>query len=68
MTIEVGVDVRCFYSMRKSKAYAKFGQPAREGDQGKVIRVNNLKDVCIVEIETADGKVHAHIQNLVIKD
>jgi len=63
--ITVGSNVLCIFTMRRSRAYARFGEPARDGDQGTVLRINQLKDVSIVEVETARGKVCAHIQNLV---
>lgn len=65
MKIVVGNDVRCIFTMRRSKAYARFGEPARDGDHGTVVCINELKDVTIVEFETSRGKVHCHIQNLV---
>lgn len=67
MKIEVGSSVLCYFTMRRSKKYSRFGEPARTGDQGTVLRINELKDVSIVEFETPRGKVHAHIQNLVDK-
>ena len=65
--IEIGSKVLCCFTMRRSKAYARFGEPAKDGDLGIVLRINDLKDVSIVEFETPRGKVHAHIQNLIDK-
>jgi hypothetical protein len=67
MKIDVGSTVLCCFAMRRSKTYSRFGEPARDGDQGIVLRINELKGVSIVEFETPRGKVHAHIQNLVDK-
>lgn len=50
--------------MRRSKAYDKFGVAARDGDEGKVVGVHELKDVTIVKFETKDGIRQCHIQNL----
>jgi len=66
MSINVGTDVHCIITMRRNKDFFhRYGEPARNGDQGTVIRITELKDVCIVEFMSARGKVHAHIQNLV---
>lgn len=62
--MDIGAEVCCFFTMRRSKAYSCFGTPAKDGDHGKIIRINELKDVTIVQFESEHGTLHAHIQNL----
>ncbi len=64
MEMLVGSQVRCIWTMRRSKAYARFGEPAKDGDKGDILRITELKDVTIVEFRSERGKVHCHIQNL----
>jgi hypothetical protein len=63
--MDIGTKVRSIFTMRRSKAYARFGTPAQDGDEGQVVRINELKDVTIVQFETSNGIRHCHIQNLV---
>lgn len=67
MTITLNAQVKCVNTQRKSKAYAKYGTPATAGTTGIVVRINALKDVTVVEFQTARGIAHAHIQNLVVQ-
>lgn len=62
--MKVGDSVKCIWSMRKSKAYAKYGATAVAGDTGPVVAIHELKDVMIVVVQSQRGPVHAHIQNL----
>lgn len=62
--MQIGTEVRCFFTMRRSKAYQKFGTPARDGDEGRVVGIHELKDVTIVQFETNAGIRQCHIQNL----
>lgn len=62
---KVGQKVKCLSTQRAGKAYAKFGIPAKMGDTGKVTKINDLKDIMIVQFKTDDGRdVYCHIQNL----
>lgn len=65
VSVKVGQNVKNIQPMRAGKAYAKFGSPAKIGDEGKVTKVNNMRDVTIIQFKKADGsEVYTHIQNL----
>jgi len=63
--LQPGKRVECLWTMRASKAYAKYGAPARAGDIGTITKVNDLRDVMIVQFRTTDNRdVCCHVQNL----
>lgn len=64
MSIEIHSNVKCIFTNRAAKAYAKFGRPAKVGDVGKVLDISYQKDVSIVQIQTDSGIAYSHIQNL----
>lgn len=63
--IKVGQHVENISPMRAGKAYASYGSPAKVGDEGKVTKVHDLRDVMIVQFKKSDGSVvYSHVQNL----
>jgi hypothetical protein len=63
MTIQVGQQIKVICTQRRAKAYAVYGRPAIAGEQGIVTRINDMRDVCIVQFDTNDGdSCYCHIQ------
>lgn len=64
--MKVNDTVRCIWTQRGSKAYAKYGPPASRYDQGQVTAIHELHNntVTIVQFQTEVGVKYAHIQNL----
>lgn len=65
--MEVGMFVKCIWNNRYNKRYndySVYGDPAEEGDQGRITAIHTFKHDTIVVFEGTSGKRWSHIQSM----
>lgn len=64
--IKLNAKVKNIQPHRFSKAYAKYGTPAKIGETGTVVELHDLRDATIVVFETSVGRRYAYEINVAV--